>query len=213
MADLAVPDKRKIIVDKIIDFIDDYCPEFAYSFWKLKSKDIPKAKPFVYNIIKSLFDNVKYSDLETCTTSCGLVLIMIFNDYVVKLACKDSYDKMKLASDTLPISKYLCQTIGTCDEFKYIVEERLEPIVNNNVLNPIYDIDLIDSQIKKALTEFHDYDICHSDARLDNVGYRKSTNTYVLFDYNSTKKATYDAINDDYTMFNNSIMYHKKIEK
>lgn len=197
------------VINNALSFIEDYCPEVLYCLYKIKSQNICKAIPILTLIISQVFAIHGQSKLVTCTASSGLILVFVFNDYVLKIACKNSYNKMKLAQTNLPDSIYLCKILESNDKFMYTVEEIVDPIMHNMIIKHTYvnKKDKIYHDIKNAITIFNEHGLCHADCRLDNVGYRAETDTFVLFDYNSTKKM-YDNLNDDMNMFEQSCKNH-----
>jgi hypothetical protein len=79
-----------------------------------------------------------------------------------------------------------------CEEFNfgYIVSEKLIPLIIsksnllilNDVIKTEINVDKLKTNIDEALNFLHANGIKHTDSRLDNIGYRKSDDSYVLFD-------------------------------
>ena len=99
--------------------------------------------------------------------------------------------------------------------FGYIVSEKLVPLVNSQlridrtVVNPD-NLDKLKDDITKALSFLHSKGIRHKDARLDNIGFRPSDGTFVLFDFEGSGFEVDERLfEDDFTDFFDSIKFHR----
>lgn len=198
------------IGNHIIEYIQDYSPEIFCCVFGAKWNESEKVQEKVMQVVDNVFDEHGKSDFIKASSSSGLVLILIFKNYVIKIASPSSYTKMKLAYNVLPSSDYLCEMFEANDQLYYTVEQVVIPIVEDGKLVSEYKdmVDQVSNDIQQAVKVFVEHGLCHADCRLDNVGYRPSTGTFVLFDYNSTRAITYDNPSDDFTTLENSINYH-----
>ena len=199
------------VVNSTMLFIKDFSPEFVSAKFRAEPKVERKiVSEFIKKVIFCVWKTHGVSSLVTCTSSSGLVLILVFKNYVLKIACEDSYEKMKLAHQKLPDSPYLSKILESNDEFMYTVEEVIDPIAFEFELKPKYKNrkEQLINDIKKAIYEFQKCGLCHADLRLDNIGYKASTNTFALFDYNSCKMLTPQNKDIDMHMFVESMSYY-----
>ena len=201
-------DKINTISCKAISYIEDYAGEIISCVFNANWTQLDKIKDKIYIIIKDVFTNVKPSNLVKFVSSSGLVFVIIFEDYVLKIACKDSYNNMMMAS-SIANTDYLTKYIRHSSNFLYVVEERVDPIVFDGQIKEKYkkiNYNKIKFDVLRGLETFHVNNLIHGDCTLDNIGFRKSTNTFVLFDFNGTRIGNPEK---DLSTLNNSFKYHK----
>ena len=198
------------IIDLITKYIDEYCPEIISCVFRLKLNETAKVQEKINQVIDCVFKKHGPTYLMNISSSSGLVLVLVFKKYVVKIACKASYVKMKLAFEKLDDSPFLCKMFEANDEYQYTVEEVVKPIINDMKFDPEYKnmTGKLYKHIKQAIDVFEKNNLCHADCRLDNVGYRKFDKTFILFDFNSVRKITYDNQNNDMNTLLSSIEYY-----
>jgi len=147
--------------------------------------------------------------------------VFVFENCVVRFY---DYQYLKLKEEIfskLSGSNYLEKILETkfCDdlEFGYIVSEKLVPLVNavdynlelnKEIVRPD-NIDKLTSDITQGLKYLHSNNIRHGDSRLDNIGFRPSDNSFVLFDLEGASYITqYKSASQDFDMFKGSLRFH-----
>jgi len=93
------------------------------------------------------------------------------------------------------------------DKYVIIVSKSIIPLVIDNKINPIHmpDYTQIRYQMQQLINQFIIDGYSHNDVRIDNIGYDKDTNRYVLFDFDKFNKSNN---NNDLYMLDKSIKYY-----
>ena len=173
----------------------------------------------VFNSLLAKYNNNAYSiELYKNDTSAE---VFVFENCVIRFYDCEYLKSKKEIFSKLSGSKYLEEILEAkyCDdlEFGYIVSEKLVPLVNTvgydlklnrEIVKPEIIAKLI-SDVTQGLEYLHRNNIRHGDSRLDNIGFRPSDNSFVLFDLEGASYITqYKPASEDFDMFRGSLNYH-----
>lgn len=179
----------------------------------------------LFNSLLSRFNNDKYT-LEIYKNDTNAE-VFILDDCVVRFYKCSFINNKRNIFELLNANPYLEKILEAkyCEEFDfgYIVSEKLIPLIISNsnslILNDVIktniNVDKLKTNINDALNFLHANGIKHTDSRLDNIGYRKSDDSYVLFDLegansilDGNSKFIEEQKKGDKNMFLSSIEFH-----
>jgi serine/threonine protein kinase len=178
------------------------------------------------NLIREIFNNIlgKYNNNNSHLKlyKDDNLDVFVFDNFVVRFysyqTLLNKQNILDIATQHTNIEQILEQVNFPYYNFGYVVSEILQPIIisKDNMLFP--DSNLINYQsilklkedIKEALTYLHQNGIMHKDVRLDNIGYRESNRSYVLFDLEgSIYENKTELYIEDFSQLDASIKFHK----
>lgn len=182
-----------------------------------RNSTILDVRKHLRRILALVFEKLGKSDLIDTTCSSGLVLVLLFKDYVVKILSPQSFDNTMIVYELIAREKNVLQNftkfLFSNKDLSVIVEERVAPITFNGELadefkNPDV-LKKMSTDITDALFFLGSHNTEHGDCTLDNIGYRKASDSFVLFDYNAAKKITdINLLSDDFHKFKKSVAFH-----
>lgn len=147
-------------------------------------------------IIKTIFNN----DLTKfeLTASSGLSIIIInrhHNCVHQYYLSKDLYKKVldNVTKLNQSINHGFVKIISYNDELRMITYEKIEPIKGKD-----FDLSKLKNDVFKTLKVMKKLGISHGDLVLDNIGYSKIDNQYLIYDF-ETMKFDVDESSDLYT--------------
>lgn len=163
-----------------------------------------------YENLVDIVNNILYGDIEnirlTCSSGNSIVIInendpkIIYQYFLHERMYKKIFDICLQRIDGF------VQMITFYDDYQLIVFERIEPLINifNNTCN--FELSKLLNDIFHTLLTMKKLNISHNDLTLDNIGYSKIQNRYLIYDFETIKFETIDS-NDLYS-FLKSINFH-----
>lgn len=156
-------------------------------------------------IIKTIFNN----DLTKfeLTTSSGLSVIIV-NKYCNCVhqyyLSQDLYKKVlgNVTKLNQTFDRGFVKFLSFNDELQLITYEKIEPINGND-----FNISKLKNDVFKTLKAMKEANVSHGDLVLDNIGYSKIDNQYLIYDFETMKFDVEEESNDLYT-FLKSIKFH-----
>lgn len=163
-----------------------------------------------YDKLIDIINNVLYGDIDniklTCSSGTSIVIInenepnVIYQYFLHERMYKKVFDVCLQRIDGF------VQLITFHDDYQLLVFERIEPVVNitDNTCN--FNLSILLNDIFHTLITMKKLNISHNDLTLDNIGYSKIRNRYLVYDFETIKFETKDS-NDLYS-FLKSINFH-----
>jgi len=174
--------------------------------------DSDNLKEQIVNILNEISVNYNNSKYDILNIKEDMIFKVFVLQYCVVRICetKTFIDKYKNIIDKIisinNINIEYIYKYYTTNKYVLLISKRIEPLIIHNEVNKNINIDFdeIYNQITKTIGILLKHNLSHNDVRLDNIGYDKQLNTYVLFDFDKT---CFTNINND---INNLIMsiYH-----
>lgn len=155
-------------------------------------------------IIKTIFNNDLTKFELTASSGLSIVIIDTHYNYVHQYyLSKDLYKKVldNVTKLKQTINHGFVKIISYNDELQLITYEKVEPIKDDD-----FDMSKLKNDVFKTLKAMKRFGISHGDLVLDNIGYSKTDNQYLIYDFETVKFDVKES-NDLYT-FLKSIKFH-----
>lgn len=155
-------------------------------------------------IIKTLFNNDLTKFELTASSGLSIIIVNKYCDcvhqyYLSKDLYKKVLDNVNKLNQT--INHGFVKFLSSDDKLQLITYEKVEPINGN-----AFDTTKLKNDVFKTLKTMKELGISHGDLVLDNIGYSKIDNQYLIYDFETVKFDVKES-NDLYT-FLKSIKFH-----
>ena len=180
-----------------------------------------KQKKDVYKIVKIYCDG-QY-DLKSSSGN-SIVIVPTDKPIVVKVYLSHVIFNKVYSNYQLGVfdSFVFVNVFSACPKLQSVVMEKVIPVVSDTCLQTIYDtgtsnirneksikeMKKIKSDCEKNVDQLKKMKLVHNDFTLDNVGYSKHRDAYVLFDIDSCADQTSNNIYRDEQSLSSSIDFH-----
>lgn len=175
-------------------------------------------------VFTSLLSWISYTpDKYNVKSSCGMSIVIV-------PLCKSRVYQFYLSESTFQKIQTNLQIIQSIDgfvkildlypEFNTIVYEKIEPIIdiltNDNVkfkVKETVDVKRLMNDVFQLLVDMKSKNLCHRDLTLDNIGYSKLKDKYLVYDFETIaidKELAYQ--NKDMYTFIESIKFHELVK-
>jgi serine/threonine protein kinase len=149
--------------------------------------------------------------------------VIVLNNCVIRFYSPDNYNSklpiLNRLNENNNLERILENNMVIIDEqpsYGYTVSEILTPLINSDnefqiEITPERKEALIE-QINQALGFLHQNNILHNDVSIDNIGFRESDQSFVLFDFGASKIVEDTRLLDsDFQSFHRSLRFHRLI--
>lgn len=176
----------------LVQLLEDWMDTHSYSFWRFFPNE--KSLRLWDKIIREAITRFDSPNLILYKSDvAGMVLVL--DNCVVRTYRTARYLKIRPLYRLRNPYLEKCLMSRQSGHFGVFVCKKINPLVDISTLSLTMTFtpqlfEKLLQDIDQAVNKMHSYGYCHNDVSLDNAGYDKDTDTFVLFDFDAASRIT-----------------------